>query len=272
MYMLTLVTLLAGLRDKSGDPRWCDRQQANQVLSRVTAHTILTHVALVFGIPIRGDGKANISRRIGRHLFRWCLDGFPHFCDGCEYRLLSQLHGLLLEWLFSDKLLTSRSDEDVWKVSCSLSCVLALHNFHSKHHDKPFLRVMLRAFAPSTQRALLTREFSTTLWHHYVAHIYASIFCPDDIPAQTSLYFCWIAQKREWYVGKTNVLRTSGTQHSGSVMRYKEHLSGFLRQNKFYGHFRRYQAWKNCAPKDFMFVPAVWGGEQQVLRYEAYLY
>ena len=91
MYIWQLVSMFAGVRV---EPQWCGRGKANQLLSQLPPQTILSRVALIFGITVGSDGKADISDRIGRFLFRWCMQGFPPFCDGDEYRLLSQVHGL----------------------------------------------------------------------------------------------------------------------------------------------------------------------------------
>ena len=129
---------------------------------------------------------------------------------------------------------------------------------------------MLRGFACSTQHALLTKHFANESWRLYIAHIFASIYCPKSISQSTVLYFAWIAQSKQWYVGKTNVIRNTSNalQNSGPVKRYQEHLLGFVRENKHYGHFQRYKSWKRCAPMNFCFVPVLLGDERSILRYE----
>ena len=84
-------------------------------MARVTSHTLLANIAHVLGIPQAGSRKSEIAQRTSTALIKWCASGFPQFLEGSEYRLLTQLRGVVLEWLFPSTLVTCRGDAEVWR-------------------------------------------------------------------------------------------------------------------------------------------------------------
>ena len=104
MYLWCLLQILCGNPELVREQQWCGRPSANTCLSKVTAHTLLSNISMVLGIPSKHMTKDRVSHRIGRALMIWCSAGFPNWLGGDSFRILHQIHGLLLEWLFNDKL------------------------------------------------------------------------------------------------------------------------------------------------------------------------
>lgn len=178
MYLWCLLQIICGNTQHLDDKKWCGRQTANECLSRITPHQLLSNVALVVGVPAQHMTKSVIACRVGQALIRWTERGFPPCLGGCAFSLLRQVHGLILEWLFSDRLVSHRGDADVWRLSCSLASVLGLHDLAHRNTKRQFLRVMMRSFGTSTQKALLSNNFGNREWKSYVNCVFASIWSP----------------------------------------------------------------------------------------------
>ena len=115
---------------------------------------------------------------IAKIVFLWAKKGFRTHLGFSSFKMLRTIQGILTQWVFPHHQKCPRRNFGVWQLITSISCVLGLYILYTRNHCKKHYKVMLRAFPPSIQHAMLYHDLTTIFWNSYLAVTWYSIWDP----------------------------------------------------------------------------------------------
>ena len=234
--------------------------QPSQIL-----HAFVQHI----GLP--GNTMLLKGRAIAAAILKWSLHGFgdngSHVC--INFRSIHIMQTILLEWLMPASARHIKSHEIIWQLSSSLAAITGLHDLWRKARVRKHLRVILRAFHPNIQDAILNQHSESTDWKRFLTQIFRSIWEHNKINHECMNYFMWSIHSRTWYTGITETSRSFlGSKFlPGAVARYREHMSNTFKFNNNRNE-NRYKAWKQSFPCELGFLPFCWSSKAKTATFE----
>ncbi len=234
--------------------------QPSQIL-----HAFVQHI----GLP--GNTMLLKGRAIAAAILQWSLHGFgnngSHAC--INLRSIHIMQTILLEWLMPASARHIKSHEIIWQLSSSLAAITGLHDLWRKARVRKHLRVILRAFHPNIQDAILKQHSESSDWKRFLTQIFRSIWEHNKINHECMNYFMWSIHSRTWYTGITETSRSFlGSKFlPGAVARYREHMSNTFKFNNNRNE-SRYKAWKQSFPCELGFLPMCWSSKVKTATFE----
>ena len=118
---------------------------------------ILAHFGVVLGIR-KWPKEASRAQTISGVLFRYPLFGFSPNARKIQTDL-QIMQTTLLSWLFPEHSKTGRTNMEMWKLATVMAMINAMLTVLLQCKNKPHVRVLMRGFAPSIQKAFYTHDF-----------------------------------------------------------------------------------------------------------------
>ena len=216
-------------------------------------------------------------QQLAWYIFGFAIAGFTS--NTFQVQHLRLANAVLLAWLFPPHRAHCRKHKSIWKLSASISAILALHDLARLNPIKIFLRLMLGGFGQHIQYCMLFHNFMTRSWQAYVLIVFQCIWQPHSIKVESKhnttepiacTYYDWCSQQKVWYLGKALIIRSYDSS-MGYCERYKEHLENTHRPCKPEHQERKYVTWRQAWKGEFRMIPFTWQVESSILLYELFL-
>ena len=253
---------------ESTQPEFCTRESLVDCLKNTPPHEVVTHFNIYLKLDVRHLDFEARCEQVAKACCGWALKGFPYDDRKTNLRIMQHMYGVLLELLVHVPMRRVKLSSCLWKLACTLSHVLDLHEMWGFAWKRSPLRVMLRAFSREVQSACLEKNFNLQGWRKYLKHVFCMVW--RDVPENSAQYFVWASQQKVFYIGKANVRRNTA-DHLGVVARFKEHVLATFKNENLAHVAKRYRAWRNARPEELFMVVAAWHEEGNILSYEKFL-
>ena len=254
--------------EKNGNTNTCTREALAQCCAEVPVHHVISEFNRSMHLDIYKKDFCTQCEQVAKAVCGWAIQGFRTSPDKKEVRLVQHMYYVLHTLVLRCRKGKRNMSSALWKLTCTLSHVLGLHDMWICVWKRSNLRVMLCGFEKNVQRAVLQRDFHATSWKHFVAKVFKCIW--GNLSEKSAQYFVWARQQKMFYIGKANVQRKTADK-LGVVARFREHvLSSFCPHEAFF-LARRYRVWRNARPEEFFMVVSCWSDEKTVLSYERFL-